>query len=279
MTEGRRQKANDPSGPRSIELEVRADVPLEAAWNAISRDDEMARWFSPQVRIEPGEGGSVWLSWGEGMEGEAPIDVWEPGRRLRWVEERPDPEADGETARLAVELSVEGREGTTVVRLVHSGFTGDAAWDDYFDGLLTGWTYFMRHLKLYLDRHRGIERQMISVRRRAGMSPAEAWAVLMGPDGLDVPEALAGSLREEGDRFSVRIEADPTPGVAWMVRPERALAGVLPALGDAPFLVEFEGAVGDWACGVWLSTYDLPAARVETLRTALASRVEGALGR
>lgn len=264
--------------PPSITIELDVDAPLEAAWRAISRGEEMARWFSPEARIEPGEGGSVWLSWGEGMEGEAPIELWEEGRRLRWVEEVPDPEARNETARLAVELSVEGREGKTRVRLVHSGFTEDAGWDDYFDGLLTGWSYFMRHLQLYLERHQGVERQMISVRRPPGMSPEDAWAALMGPGGLDVPEVLDGSPPAAGDPFSLRVEDEPLGGEVWMVKPGKALAGLLPALGDAPLFVEFEGTSGDWECGVWLSTYGLPEERVTELQEALVARVDEAFG-
>lgn len=267
--------------PRSIEIELRVDAPEEAAWRAISRGEEMARWFSPEARIEPGEGGSVWLSWGEGMEGEAPVDLWEEGRRIRWVEEMPAPGEEGETVPLAVELSVEGREGDTTIRLVHSGFTEDAGWDEYFDGLLTGWSYFMRHLKLYLERHLGTPRQMISVRRAPGMSPEDAWAALMGPGGLDVPQALSDAPPGDGDPFSLRLEGkegEPLRGEAWMVKPGKAFAGVLPGLDDAPLFVEFEGTTGDWKCGVWLSTYGLPEPRVAELREALARRVEGAFG-
>lgn len=270
--------SENPRKPRAIEIEVEVDAPLEAAWRAVSTGEEMARWFSPQARIEPGEGGSVWISWGEGVEGEAPIGAWEPGRKLRWVEELPDPEAPGEKVRLAVEFTVEGREGRTVVRLVHSGFTENEGWDDYFDGLLTGWSYFMRHLQLYLERHRGTPRRMISVRRAPGMSPPDAWAALMGPGGLDLPEALAGAAPEDGAPFSIRLEGNPLRGLVWMVKPGKAFAGVLPELGHAPFFVEFEGSAGDWKCGVWLSTYGLSEARVRSLQEALASGVEGAFG-
>ena len=54
------------------------------------------------------------------LEGEESIDVWEPGKRLRWIEEWG---SDGETV---VDSHVETHEGKTFVRLVHSGFSASA---------------------------------------------------------------------------------------------------------------------------------------------------------
>lgn len=262
-------------GGRRIDMEIEVDVSVADAWKAITDPEELTRWFPPEARVEPGPGGSVWLSWGDGIEGRAPIDAWEEGRLLRWVEEMPSGDGEGETVRLAVEFRVESREGSTAVRLVHSGFTADARWDDYFDGLLTGWSYFMRHLRLYLERHSGRPRQMIAHRRRPRLPAEEAWAGILGPRGLDVPEALGGEL-VEGDPFSLRLAGDRYRGRVWMAEPGRAFAGVVEELGDAPLFVEFEGRTEDAHCGIWLSTYGLPPERVEALRESLAAAGEAA---
>ena len=46
---------------------------LDAVWRALTEADELRRWFPVDARVSPGVGGSIWLSWGDGAEGEAPI--------------------------------------------------------------------------------------------------------------------------------------------------------------------------------------------------------------
>ena len=121
MSEGARTKTID------LAIEIAADT--DAVWRAISDGDELTQWFAPEARIEPGIGGSVWLSWGEGMEGTGSIEVWEEGQRLRWSEAAPDAPDD---RRLFVEFTIEGRSGSTALRLVHSGFE---ATDDWAEGV------------------------------------------------------------------------------------------------------------------------------------------------
>ena len=99
-------------------------------------------------------GGRIWLSWGPGCEGEAPIHIWEPPRRFGWTENYGTDEA-GKAIEVAVDFHVEAKAGTTVVRLVQSRFSASSDWDEMYDALVDGWTYFMFNLVFYLTRHRG----------------------------------------------------------------------------------------------------------------------------
>lgn len=90
---------------RSHETVVEIAAPAEAVWKAISEADEIMRWFAPQAKVEPGPdgsmvGGTMWLSWGAGVEGTSRIEIWEPGKRLRMVTEREGAYDIGSTGQL-----------------------------------------------------------------------------------------------------------------------------------------------------------------------------------
>ena len=73
---------------RSVVKEVLVDVPPDVVWCALTEAEQLTRWFPVDAHVEPGLGGSIWLSWGGGVEGQAPITAWEPNRHLQWTETR-----------------------------------------------------------------------------------------------------------------------------------------------------------------------------------------------
>ena len=162
---------------RSIIKEVVVAAPADVVWRALTDADELKRWFPIDARVEPGLGGSVWLSWGDGVEGTAPITSWEPERHFGWTETRGP-------HKLAVDFHIEARGGSTVVRLVHSGFGDGGDWDDEFHMTQGGWSYFMQHLRLYLERQRGKARDVISFREPVPLPRPEALARLTLALGL-----------------------------------------------------------------------------------------------
>jgi uncharacterized protein YndB with AHSA1/START domain len=142
---------------RSHEHEMEIQAPAEAVWRALTDGDELVRWFAEDARTTPGEGGSVWLSWGGEYAGESRIDVWEPSRRLRLL----DSSGDDPAVTLVEEWTLETRGGTTVLRLVHSGILDSPDWDGMYDGTNQGWEIFLRTLRHYLERHPGAARRTI----------------------------------------------------------------------------------------------------------------------
>src|SRR5688572_30253431 len=67
---------------RNIVQEIEIDAPVEAVWKALTDAQELTGWLCEEARVTPNEGGSFWVSWGEGQAGESRIESWEPGRRL-----------------------------------------------------------------------------------------------------------------------------------------------------------------------------------------------------
>lgn len=136
---------------RRHEFEIEIQASAEEVWRAVSEGDRITRWFAPIAEVTPGEPGKVLLSWGAGMEGEAPIRVWEPGRRFGWIERE---ESDSPRA-ILFEIEAAGGRATKL-RLTHSGIGIDASFNSEFDSTFDGWRSFLALLRLDLERHQGL---------------------------------------------------------------------------------------------------------------------------
>jgi uncharacterized protein YndB with AHSA1/START domain len=136
------------------EFEVRKEIALDATpeqvWEAIATGPGVNSWFMGQNEIEPREGGKTRMSFGGDDAMESTVTAWEPGRRLAYRgEESPD------GLFMAFEYLIEGREGgSTVLRLVHSGFLGDD-WESEYDALNKGDGMYLRKLAVYLKHFAG----------------------------------------------------------------------------------------------------------------------------
>ncbi len=219
---------------------------------------ELARWFPLEARVKPGEGGSIFLSWGPGCEGEAPISIWEPGRRYAWTEGKPgDPQAP------VVEWTIEARGGKTLVRVVNSGFTtGSAAENEKFDSMDYGWVFMLVNLRHYLERHAGTPRQVSWPRKKIAVSREQAYERIAGAKGLFA----------EGDPAHLGSGADYSGKTAWgetyhghvkFVVPPRGFCASVKELNDALLWVTIEGVPGKLEVQLWLSAYSIPQARVD----------------
>jgi uncharacterized protein YndB with AHSA1/START domain len=254
-------------GGRSIEMEVTIDAPAEAVWDALSTGVGMERWFAPSARVKPGKGGSVFVSWGGGVEGEGRIEVWEPNRRIAWSE----PAGSGQV-RFMVDFELEARAGgTTKLRLVHSGFGEGANWDEHYDATKAGWTYFLFNLDWYLVHHRGTVRRMISSRRGTERPVAEVWQSLLGRLGIDLSES------KHRDGYTIRLGGNQH-GQIEFVREPRNFAGTITSLDDGLLFIEMETGAPSWHCGVWISVYGMEEQRTTGLQAALDEVMEAEFG-
>jgi len=172
-----------PEQTRSIETSIEVDAPPEALWAALADAEELTRWFPPEARVEPGEGGKIWMSWGEGdVAGESTITIWEPSRRLRTEMEVP-----GSPEPIAMDYVIDAKKGGGVtLRLVNSGFSPDASWDDQYDATVRGWRLALGELKHYLEHHRGRPRAFLSLHRDLDdeAHARRAWDALVENAGL-----------------------------------------------------------------------------------------------
>jgi len=249
---------------RRVVKEVTVRAPVDRVWHALTDPEELMRWFPPVARVEPGVGGSITLSWGAGMEGTAPIHVWDPHERFGWTEEHP-----GEPpVRIAVEFEIAAAGGgATTVRLVQSGFGPGTDWDEYISSVDGGWTYFLANLRHYLERHPDEPRTMVAERRPPGMPRGQAWERLLG-------EVFRVQPLAEGAACTLELPGLGTlTGTAFIVRAPHHFACTVAELGDGLLFAEFEPGGEQWHCGVWLSLYGVDKATATRAGAALTAAV------
>ncbi len=199
----------EPSGRRSVQVEVEVTGTPEEVWEAIATGPGISAWFVP-AKIEGRVGGSIALDFGGGMVSGATITAWQPPHRLvaedtTWLQGGPP---------VATEWSVEAKGGgKCIVRVVHSLFASTDDWDGQLESTEHGWPGYFRVLRHYLEHHAG---------------EAAASFVLMAPvaDGAD---AIWNTLS--------RALGAPAPRVGQAVRVQAhgaAMAGTVQAVDDVP---------------------------------------------
>jgi uncharacterized protein YndB with AHSA1/START domain len=261
---------------RKVDVKLDINAKKEDIWSAITEGEEMQRWLAPKVKVAPGEGGSIFISWGAGAEGTAKIDVWKPGEHLRTVADPSKPtlqalEASGYTGPtdMVIDWLIETKDGMTTLRLVQSGFGDSSDWDHEYNGTNIGWNIFLRNLRHILVYHPGKTPIGLTFPVMTPLPVEEVWRRVTGPEGLVAKGSLAG-LRE-GDRYSIETAAGErlegvvsmwTEGKGFLVTVEslnNALIGLSVVAGKAPNNMTF----GTW--GALL--FDMSAERAEEIRT------------
>jgi uncharacterized protein YndB with AHSA1/START domain len=220
---------------RDIELSVELDASPEDVFRAVTDGTEIAKWLAPEARVTPpaeGKQGSIWVSWGEGMGVERPIEIWDAPRRMRYAAgENPESKAP-----LWVEWSIEAKGGTTTtLRLVHSGFSTGADWDDEFDAHARGWRLMLANLRHYFARHAKKPAVHLTFMTKVDSPREGVWSTLLSK------LAFQGAPKS-GDAFRITIaRADVLTGTIDLVNPARDLGLVVHELDDALLRFTLEG--------------------------------------
>jgi uncharacterized protein YndB with AHSA1/START domain len=170
----------EPSGRRSVEVEVEVPGTPEEVWQAIGTGPGVSSWFVP-TEIEERLGGAIKVRFGPGMESVKKLTTWEPPHRLAADGPGMGPNAPP----MATEWIVEARAGgTCVVRVVHSLFAATDDWDDQLSGTESGWPGFFRVLRLYLERFKGQRPASFQIMLPTPGTVDEVWDRLLRGLGL-----------------------------------------------------------------------------------------------
>lgn len=247
---------------RTLSLQIDVDAPIESIWKALTEAEGIANWFAPIAKVsKPGEGGEVTFAWSEEMSMTSRVDVWEPHRRVRWIDESG---FMGPGTAIAIEFHLEVAGGKTRVRLIQSGFGESEGWDNFFEGTETGWTYFLYNLRLYLERHQGRTRHLISERLQVHGPRHAAWTHIVAA-ATGIASDRSNAL-QAGDGGRIQLAAKPTPAVVDLAILDRAIALRLPDLEDSVLFIELEAGREPFHVGWYLSVYD--AARAKELEAS-----------
>ncbi len=129
--------------------EFEFDVSPEEVWAAIATGPGLSSWFMGATEVDPGER-TVRTTMGSFVQQSA-IDVYEPASHFSF---RGAESVDGRF--FAMEFLVEGRaNGTTLLRVVSSGFLPDDDWETEFEAMQEGGRMYRHTLVEYLTHFAG----------------------------------------------------------------------------------------------------------------------------
>lgn len=186
----------EPSGRRSIQVEVEVPGTPEEVWQAIATGPGISSWFAP-AKLEERDGKPVALtmSLAPGMETRAVVTAWDAPRKFT-------SEADGwfpGSPPVATEWSVEARAGgVCLVRMVQSLFASTDDWDDQLIGTEVGIPGALRVLLRYLTHFRGQPSAFMQFMAPVPGTPADAWARLTAALGFNDAGVGEGWAVSEG---------------------------------------------------------------------------------
>jgi uncharacterized protein YndB with AHSA1/START domain len=246
---------------RSFQMDIDIDAPAEQVWQALTDAQELMRWFPIDAEVTPGPGGSVKWSWEGSWAWPLRIEEWQPRQRLLLIDEtshpfdaegRPIAQEGARPAKVALDFTLESRQGSTRLRLVHSGFGTGATWDDELDGISSGWPFELRSLRHYLEHHRGRPRHHGWATMTTPWAEDKVWRFLLDEPAL-VIEAPApqpdrpyvAHLRGVG-RFSGTVLLDVAT---------REFAGTCAELDNGMFRIGTYVAGGRTGVTCWFATW------------------------
>jgi uncharacterized protein YndB with AHSA1/START domain len=193
---------------RSDEVDLQATP--EQVWEAIATGPGIDSWFMGRNQVEPGEGGTVRTAYGD-YGPRSTVTAWEPPHRFA---HRTDRAEDGRF--IAYEFLIEGRAGgSTVLRMVTSGFLPGDDWTEEYEAMTRGGQMFFRTLVEYLTHFPGRTATPLTVFGPPASADWErARAVLHEALGL-----RAGATGGERVRFTPD-GLEPVEGVVYFGNPD-----------------------------------------------------------
>lgn len=214
---------------RQLAKEIELAATPEQVWQAISTPEGMSIWFVPHEHTD-GDGdehadGEIEADFGGGNTQAGQVLEWEPGRRVVYGAHGPDGEPP-----MTIEFLVEGKEdGTTVLRLVQSGFFGGDDWEAEYDGFGKGWDMFLHNLAEYFRYFPGLPVTSVVATAFTTLPGETVWAGLLARLGSADP-AL-------GERVRLTPEGlEPVEGVVDLR--DRLLLGIRTEHGLYRFMAD-----------------------------------------
>ncbi|MFO0839178.1 MAG: SRPBCC domain-containing protein [Phycisphaerae bacterium] len=204
----------EPSGRRSIQVEIEVPGTPEEVWRAIATGPGISSWFVP-TRSDERQGGEQVCNFGPGMDSPSTITKWQPPKCFAAEGEMGGPDSP----KVATEWSIEARAGgMCLVRVVHSLFASTDDWDNQLKGLEEGWPTYFRILRMYLTHLKGLPCSAMHFVNFSSAPESTAWEKAGG--------ALALLKVDEGQEWSAPTSSD---GISAIPR----MTGVVDYLGRA----------------------------------------------
>jgi uncharacterized protein YndB with AHSA1/START domain len=187
--------------------ELHFDLSPETVWEAIATGPGLSSWFMGATDVNPEEG-VVRTTMGSYAQ-ESTIGAYEPGHHFSF---KGAESSDGRF--FAMEFLIEARSsGSTVLRIVSSGFLPDDDWEAEFEAMLAGGRMYRHTLVEYLAHFAGrpgiavtasapfgdLDRRWDAMKADLGVSGSESPGdnVTLTPTGLPAIEGVVDSATWE----------------------------------------------------------------------------------
>ena len=191
---------------RKMELSITTTASPQQVYDAWADPEKIAHWFTDKAEGKAEVGATMtWIF--DKFNYRIPYEVIaaEPGKRfaIRWTPPPGRPPG-------VLEVTIEARGGSTIVRLVNSGFLEGAEWQNEFDGVDSGWQMALAVLKHYLENYFGKQRSSFLAMRPAVYVNEELLPFQRTADGLARWLTTTGSIGAVGDSVALALRGGGT---------------------------------------------------------------------
>ena len=121
---------------------------LEKVYDALSTQEGLAGWWTPDTQAKPERGSRARFRFGADYFKEMRVVNLDPGKKVEWICEKGYEDWIGTKVRFALEEE----DGGTVLTLTHDG------WQEYTPGVAScsyDWAMFLRSLRLLCETGKG----------------------------------------------------------------------------------------------------------------------------
>lgn len=256
---------------RIIRTEIRTTATPRQVWEAWTDPQKIAQWFVDRAAGEP-KVGTTFTWFFDKFNYTMPYEVLEavPDERftLYWSG------AGSAYPPGIIEVTIEREGGTTIVRLVNSGFREDAKWDEEYQGTVSGWQMALAILKHYLENYFGQPKTLILIMRPAQFSYELLMPFYVTAPGLAQWLATSGSIGKLGERYELALrDGGKMAGrVLAITRSEVALSWE--EIQGALELKAFSMGPGKRMVGIRGLGWNMEPARAEELERRMGAALE-----
>jgi uncharacterized protein YndB with AHSA1/START domain len=185
---------------RMIRAEIATSATPERAWEAWADPEKIAQWFVDRATGEAKPGGTMtWFFEKFGYVLPNIIVDAVPGKLIVFKWDTPE----GIPRILEVRIVREG--GATTVRLINSGFREEAAWDEEYEGVNSGWKMALGILKFYLENYFAHAKSAMLIIRPAGVDYEEVLKYFLEAAKLAKWLTTAGSIGKVDERCDLQL--------------------------------------------------------------------------
>jgi uncharacterized protein YndB with AHSA1/START domain len=178
MSEGQ-TRSRRPHQGQMMQLAMRTSASPEQVYQAWADPTTLSQWFTDSARGEAKPGSTMYWIF-EKFGYQIPYEVIDavPGKLLALGGELPG------RPPFLLEVQIERQGGTTVLRLVNSGFLEGGKWDEEYEGVASGWAMSLALLRYYLERHFGEPKRTFLAMEPVQFSPGEMLKWFTDPELL-----------------------------------------------------------------------------------------------